>query len=512
MPGKVRKVQSRVEPSRAAVFLRRGLMCWALLAGGCAVGPDYIRPDLGMPAGYLPGDEPPAVKNDAQRFVEVRGIPAQWWRVFGSDKINHLVEMAFAQNPSVGEAIAALEQARWNVRAQEGAFFPQVTGEWATTRQKMAAPEGSPPRFKGEIFTLHTPQVNVSFLPDVWGKNRRAVESLMSVADAQYYQLEATYLTLASNTVVAVIEEASLADQIAATRDIVNINKRILGLLDQEFKAGSASGLDVASQQAQLAQAESLLPPLEKAYDQQRNLIAVLTGNFPADANWKPTSLNALHLERELPVIVPSQLVDQRPDVRAAEAQVHAASAEIGVATANLLPQFGISGDVGSQARRLSDLFTPQSLVWSITGSIVQPIFQGGTLIAEKRAAEAAFMEAASVYRSTVLTAVQNVADVLRAIEADNNAVRAARAYEKASEKALNMVETELRAGQVAISVVLTSQQNYQQARLSVIQARALLFADVAALFQALGGGWWAGDPPGVLADAEWRGHIEPAP
>jgi NodT family efflux transporter outer membrane factor (OMF) lipoprotein len=502
MPRGVTKLQSRVGPSRAARVLQRGLVCCALLTGGCAVGPDYFRPDQGLPAGYLPGGEAPVVKNDAQRFFETRSIPAQWWRIFGSDKINQLVEMSLAQNPSVGEAMAALEQARWNVRAQEGAFFPQVTGEWASTRQKLAAPEGAPPRFKGEIFTLHTPQVNVGFLPDVWGKNRRAVEALMSVADAQYYQLEATYLSLAANTVLAIIQEAALADQIAATRDIVTINKRIFATLDKEFKAGAASGLDVASQEAQLAQAQALLPPLEKAYAQQRNLIAVLTGNFPADANWRPTSLDALRLERELPVIVPSQLIDQRPDVRAAEAQVHAASAQIGVARANLLPQFGISGDVGSSAQRLSDLFTPQSLVWAITGSVMQPIFKGGTLLAEKRAAEAAFMEAASVYRSTVLTAVQNVADVLRAIEADNDAVRAARAYEKASAKALNMVETELRAGQVAISVLLTSQQNYQQAKLSVIQARGLLLADTAALFQALGGGWWAGDP-GVLAAAE---------
>jgi NodT family efflux transporter outer membrane factor (OMF) lipoprotein len=502
MPSEVCKVLLRVEFSRSALFFRRVLMCWVLLTGGCAVGPDYIRPDLGLPAGYLPGNEQPVVKNDAQRFVEGRGVPAQWWRAFGSDKINVLVDMAFAQNPSVGEAIAALEQAKWNVRAQEGAFFPQITGEWASTRQKLPAPEGAPSRFKGEIFTLHTPQVNVGFLPDVWGKNRRAVEALMSVADAQYYELEATYLTLAANTVVAVIQQASFADQIAATRDIVNINKRILGILDKEFKAGSASGLDVASQEAQLAQAQSLLPPLEKAYAQQTNLIAALTGNFPADANWAPTSLGALRLERQLPLIVPSELVDQRPDVRAAEAQVHAASAEIGVATANLLPQFGITGDVGASAQKLSELFTPQSLVWSITGSVMQPIFKGGTLLAQKRAAEAAFLEAASAYRATVITAVQNVADVLRAIEADNRAIRAAEAYEKAAEKALNMVETELRAGQVAISVLLTSQQNYQQSRLAVIQARALLLADTAALFQALGGGWWDSEI-GLIAVAQ---------
>jgi NodT family efflux transporter outer membrane factor (OMF) lipoprotein len=473
-----------------------------LSAGGCAVGPDYIRPDLGLPAGYLPANEPPAVKNDAQRFVASHDVPAQWWLAYGSDKINNLVDMAFAQNPSVGEAIAALEQAKWNVRAQEGAFFPQVGGEWASTRQKLAAPEAAPSRYKGEIFSLHTPQVNVGFVPDVWGKNRRAVEALMSVADAQYYELEATYLTLATNVVLAVIEEAALADQIAATRDIVSINKRIYGVLNKEFKAGTASGLDVASQEAQLAQAESLLPPLEKAYAQQRNLIAVLTGHFPADADWAPTSLNDIRLARTLPVVVPSQLIEQRPDVRGAEAQVHAASAEIGVATANLLPQFGISGHVGSSARLLSDLFTPQSLVWSLTGSVMQPIFEGGTLLAQKHASEAAFLEAASVYRSTVLTAVQNVADVLRAIEADNNAVRTALAYEKASEKALNMVETELRAGQVAISVLLTSQQNYQQSRLSVIQARALLLADTAALFQALGGGWWDREMS-VIAAAE---------
>lgn len=494
MPGTVDKPRTRISPSWTAVVARAVMAACVAAASGCAVGPDYVRPDLAAPAGYLAGNESPEIKSDAQRFVEARSIPAQWWRAFGSEKIDVLVDVAFANNPSVEAAAAALEEARWNVRAQEGAFFPQVTAEWATTRQKLPAPENAPPRFRGEIFSLHTPQVNVGFLPDVWGKNRRAVEALMAVADAQYYQLEATYLTLASNLVLAVIQEAALADQLEATRDIVNVNKRILGVLNTEFKAGAASGLDVASQEAQLAQAQALLPPLEKAYEQQHNLIAVLTGHYPADLRQRPTSLRAIRLVHELPVIVPSQLIDQRPDVRGAEAQLQAASADIGVATANLLPQFGITGDVGSSARSISDLFTPQSLVWSITGSVMQPIFKGGTLRAEKKAAEAAFVEAASVYRSTVLTAVQNVADVLCAIEADNKAVRAAAAYQKASEKALGMVETELKVGQVSISVLLTSQQNYQQSRLSVIQARALLLADTAALFQALGGGWWAGD------------------
>ena len=494
MPGKVDKRHTGVTLFRAAVLARSAVACWALSTSGCAVGPDYIRPDLALPAQYLPGDQTLAGKSDAQRFVEARSIPAQWWRAFGSEKINGLVDMAFTGNPSVGAAIAALEEAKWNVRAQQGAFFPQVSGEWASTRQKLPAPEAAPSRFKGEIFTLHTPQVNVGFLPDVWGKNRRAVEALMSVADAEYFQLEATYLTLSTNIVVAVIQEASLADQIAATRDIVNINKRILGLLRKEFQAGAASGLDVASQEAQLAQAQALLPPLEKAYEQQRNLIAVLAGRYPAAVTQRPTSIDAIRLVRELPVIVPSQLIDQRPDVRGAEAQVRQASAEIGIATANLLPQFGISGDVGASSRTLSELFTPQTLVWSITGSVMQPIFKGGTLLAQKRAAEAAFMETVSLYHSSVLTAVQNVADVLCAIEADHKAIQAALAYQKASEKALNMVETELKAGQVSISVLLTSQQNYQQSRLSVIQSRALLLADTAALFQALGGGWWDGD------------------
>jgi len=502
MQARIARCESRIKSSHGAILLRGWMLCCALATGGCAVGPDYVRPELGLPSGYLPGNERPSVENDAQRFIKTRGVPAQWWKAFGSHKINALVEMGFAQNPSVGEAISALEQAKWNVRAQEGAFFPQVTGQWASTRQKQAAPEGAPPRFHGEIFSLHTPTVSVGFVPDVWGKNRRAVESLMAVADAQYFQLEATYLTLAANIVVAVIQEASLADQIAATRDIIRINKRFLDILNSEFKAGTASGLDVASQEAQMAQAQSLLPPLEKAYEQQRNLIAVLTGNFPAYTNWGALSLKSLHLERDLPLVVPSQLIEQRPDVRGAEAQVHAASANIGVAKANLLPQFGISGDVGSAAQLLSELFTPQTFVWSIAGSITQPIFKGGTLLAQKRAAEAAFAEAAFAYRSTVLTAVQNVADVLRAIEADNKAIKTALAYQAASEKALGMVETELRAGQVAISVLLTSQQNYQQSRLSVIQARALLLADTAALFQALGGDWWA-SPAAMVASAQ---------
>jgi NodT family efflux transporter outer membrane factor (OMF) lipoprotein len=341
------------------------------------------------------------------------------------------------------------------------------------------------------LFNLHTAQVTVGYVPDVFGGLRRQVESLQAQANAQRFLLEAAYLTLTSNVVAAAVQEAGLRLQIAATKQIVEFNTKSLELLRRQFAAGFVAGLEVAAQEAALAQAQQALPPLQRQLEQTRNLLSALAGRFPAEGSEETFELAALRLPDELPVSLPSKLVEQRPDVRAAEEQLHAASAEIGVAVANMLPQFTISAAKGGTATAFSQMFADGNPFWSVTGSVAQTLFAGGTLLHRKRAAEAAFDQAAAQYRSTVIAAFQNVADALNALQADADALRAAVNSERAAKKSLDLVTRQLQVGQVNYLALLNAQQAYQQALLNLSQARASRFADTAALFQALGGGWW---------------------
>jgi NodT family efflux transporter outer membrane factor (OMF) lipoprotein len=333
--------------------------------------------------------------------------------------------------------------------------------------------------------------VSVGYTPDVFGGLRRQVESLQAQANSQRFLLEATYLTLTSNLVAAAVQEAGLRSQIAAARDIIGFNTKSLELLRRQFAAGFVAGLDVAAQEAALAQAQQALPPLQKQLEQTRNLLAALAGRFPAEGSEEIFELSALRLPDELPVSLPSKLVEQRPDVRAAEEQLHAASAEIGLAVANMLPQFTISAARGGTATVFSQMFADGNPFWSVAGSVTQTIFAGGTLLHRKRAAEAAFDQAAAQYRNTVIAAFQNVADALYALQADADALRAAANSERAAKVTLDLVRKRLELGQVNYLSLLSAQQTYQQAVISRSQAQASRFTDTAALFQALGGGWW---------------------
>ncbi len=473
-------------------------MLVAALLGGCAVGPDFKPPGAPAVDRYTPERLPAQLvadrteANPTQRLVSDLDVPGEWWALFHSEPLNKLITRALRQNPDLAAAQAALKQARENVYAQEGSYFPTLSGTFSPSRNKTATGSLSPATASGNpYYSLNTAQLNVSYNPDVFGLNRRQVESMVALADVQRYQLEATYLTLTSNVVAAAITEASLRGQIKATDQIIALERGSLAIFHRQLDLGGIAGVDVLSQEAALAQAEATLPPLQKQLAQQRDLLTALSGSLPSDAAPETFTLDALHLPEDLPVSLPSKLVEQRPDIKQAEQNLHSASALIGVAVANRLPLLNLSAFGGSQSIHIDELFTPGNGFWTIAASITQPVFDGGTLLHRERAARAAFEQAEAQYRSTIVTAFQNVADALRALQTDAAAVRVATEAAHAASATLAITRAQLRLGQVGYLGLLNSEQTELQASLTLVQAQAARFADTAALFQALGGGWW---------------------
>ena len=464
---------------------------------GCAVGPDFETPATPAVTGYT--REPLAAQTasadipggEAQRLVQGLDIPAQWWTLFHSPELNRLVENAIKANPSIQAAQAALKVALENVYAQQGAFLPSIDGSFSPSRNKSSNSISPVPANGSNVYSLYTAQLSLSYAPDVWGLNRRQVESLQAQTDAQRFQLEATYVTLTSNVVTAAIQEASLRAQIDATRDIIRIQNELLDLLRRQLQAGAVAGIDVAAQEAALAAALATLPPLEKQLAQQRDALAALIGAFPSEEPSEQFQLASLSLPQDLPVSLPAKLVQQRPDVRAAEANLQSASAQIGVAVANRLPNLTLSALWGTQAISAGGLFGPGNAIWTLSGQLLAPLFDGFTLLHRERASRAAFDQAAAQYKSTVLGAFQNVADTLRALQSDADAVKAQDAAKRAAETSLSISRRQLELGQINYLSLLNAQQTYLQAVINLAQAQANRYADTAALFQALGGGWW---------------------
>jgi NodT family efflux transporter outer membrane factor (OMF) lipoprotein len=431
----------------------------------------------------------PAAGGAAQTFKQGAEPPPRWWTGFGSPPIDDLVERAFERNPTVDAAKAALRQAHESAAAQFGAYFPVVQASYSPSRAENAVGTIAPTLSSNmPVYTLHTAQVSVGFVPDVFGLNRRAVESLAAQEESQRFQLEAAYLTLASNVVAAAIQQAALQAQVDATENIIRGERRSLELLREQARLGYASALDVASQESALAQGEQALPPLKKQLEQTRDLLAVLAGDLPAQGGSPQLDLDALKLPAELPLSVPSKLVERRPDVRAAEAMVHSASAQVGVAVANRLPQFSISAVYGGTATQFSQMFADSNKFWAITGNVSQTIFDFGALRHRQRAAEAALDQVTAQYRAVVLTAFQNVADSLYALQGDADALAASVKAEAAARKTLDLTRRQLDAGAVNVLALLSAQQAYQQTRISRVQAQAARYTDTAALYQALGG------------------------
>jgi NodT family efflux transporter outer membrane factor (OMF) lipoprotein len=468
-----------------------------LLMAGCAVGPNFKRPAPPDVSDYTAqplattAATPNVAAGQPQRFAGGADIAADWWTLFHSPPLNELIEQSLTNNHDLKAAQAALAVARENVLAQRGAYYPSVEANFSATRQRQSGQIAPALNSNTFLYNLFTPQVSVSYVPDVFGLNRRTVESLQAQAQEVRFQMIAAYTTLTSNVVVTAIQVGAVQMQIDATHELIDSTANTVKILHYQFDKGYASGLDVAAQEALLAQVGATLPPLIKQQAQLRDLLAVLAGRFPNQAPLDKFELSSLQLPEELPLSLPSALVSQRPDVLQAEANLHDASAKIGIATANRLPNIVLTANAGSSAAAMSQLFTTGTGFWGVGASVTAPIFQGGTLLHQQRAAKAAYEQAAEQYRSTVLTAFQSVADTLTALEQDAEALKATANAAAAAKVTLDLAQRQWQGGYASYVALLTAQQAYQQARINLIQAQANRFADTAALFQALGGGWW---------------------
>src|SRR6516162_4241089 len=508
LPVEARRSRWRAAGTGAAVGSAL-LIVVSVAVSGCAVGPNFNPAPAPDVTGYVkgklaspnPGKGPPDVP--AQRFITGADVATRWWAAFKSQPLNDLVRQAVDHNPNLQAAEAAIKIARYNALAQRGLFFPQVTGN-STSQQILVANPGQVPPIPTESpqtqFSLVTNQLTISFVPDIWGGNFRAVENLDAITEQQLFQLEAAYLALTGNVVTAAIQEASLRGQITATQSVITIERRLLDILKRQFGLGQAAKADVLLQEAALAAAEQLLPPLEKQLAQQRDLLTALAGQLSSDEIMQKFDLKRLKLPANLPVRLPSRLVDQRPDVRAAEAAMHAASAQIGVAIAARLPNFTISANGGSSSFNFAQSFAPGTGFYTVAAGVAGPIFDGFTLYNKQKAAEAALEQAEAQYRATVITAFRNVADALRALQSDARAMRAAVHAEVAAKASLDIAEKQLREGQVNLLAVLVAQQTYLTAVITRVQAEANRLSDTAALFVALGGGW-----PTACQTSLWR-------
>ncbi len=466
-----------------------------MLLASCAVGPDFKEPATPEVKSLVEGAFPEMTASAdnksgaAQKFMQGKPVQADWWKLFGSEPLNQLMEQALANNPDLKAARASLTQAQEQYYAGIGALLPSVDASYSPLRQRTSSATSQ--TGSGSVFNLHNASVNVSYAVDLFGATRRGVEGLDAQVEAQRFEMEAAYLTLTANVATAAIQEASLREQIEETKDIIAIQSEQLKLIEKQFNFGAIPKTALLEQQALVAQTETTLPPLEKQLAQQRNLLAVLAGGFPGDGVAHMFDLTSLKLPEELPVSLPSDLVEQRPDIRAWQALMQAANAEVGIATAAMLPRITLSGGYGGSASSFNNVFTPDTLAWSLGANILQPLFRGGELLHTKRAKVAAYEKAEAQYRSTVLGAFRNVADVLRALQYDADALASQVRAERAAADSFTLTDSQYKAGAIAYTQLLDTQRAWQQARIGLVQAQAARYADTVALFQALGGGWW---------------------
>lgn len=473
---------------------------------GCAVGPDFKPfPTPNVPSyteNVLPntvGGGIPIPGGEMQEFVLVTDeIPGEWWELFHSPELNDLIIRGLYNNPNLQAAEAALRQAQSLLWAQiGGTLIPAFAASFIGNRQQI--PDFSTTLGLGEPifqeapgpFNTFTANVGVTYTLDVFGGLRRSVEYYGAQVDYQRYELLAAYLSLTTNIVTTAIAEASLREQIRATQDIVGMLEGQLDVTAKQFYLGGVAGTDVLTQQAQLEQTRALIPGLEKQLAQTRSALAILVGDPPGATDLPQFDLDKLVLPTELPISIPSAWIKQRPDVAAAEALVHGACAQIGVATANMLPSFSITGNYGDEASSIPSLFGVGTSLWNIQGQVTQVLFNGGALWFKRKAAIQNYETLFAQYRQTVLTALKNVSDTLNALEQDARLVEVNALTTDVAWKNYGITQKQYDAGGVSYLSLLTAQQQYTQAYLALIQAKANRYADTAALFQAMGGGWW---------------------
>lgn len=469
---------------------------------GCAVGPDFVRPAAPKTDSYLPDALPTqtagneGIAGAVQHYQPGADLPAQWWGAFHSEPLDGLIREALKNSPSVAAAQAALHQARDTATAtRDSLFLPAATLNLGATRERLSsAALGIPASVAGSATTtmsIFSAAINATYTPDFFGGARRQLEGANAQVDYQRQELEATYLSLSSSLVTTAVMEASLRGQLKATHEIIAAEEDELRISKAQFQAGAIARNAVLTSQTQLSQTRAGLAPLEKALGQTRHELAILSGRPPSATDLPQFTLESFTLPEDLPVSLPSALVHQRPDILAAEAQLHAACAAVGVATANLYPQIPLTASGGYEALTLGQLFNASSLVWSAGASLVQPLFEGGALIARRRAAADAFDQAAAQYRETVLVAFQNVADALQALQSDADALASQAQADASAQASLSLTNEQFRLGAASHLELFIAQSQYNQTHLALISAQAARFADTAALLQAMGGGWW---------------------
>ncbi len=463
-----------------------------MMLQGCEVGPDYHTP--GAPAAKL--SMPQQNGAGAQNFIQGADVEGDWWHLFQSKALDGMVRTGLANSPNLAAAQASLVEAEENLRAAGGMLLPSVAFSAQAERQQPSdaglASFGSSTGTRAiPPYTLYTSSLTVSYALDLWGEARRDVEVKAAQTEYQRDELEAAYLTLTGNIVTGAVQVASLRGQIEATNKVIADDAQMLKILQAQQAVGGASGAQVLQQQAQLAQAQATLPPLQQALAQAQNQLVAYEGGLPGGAAPPAITLDDLALPQNVPVSLPSNIVAQRPDIRAAAAQLHVASANVGVATAQLLPQITLSAEIGRSSLTPGTLFTPSTLLWNLVAGLSQPVFQGGTLLAQRKSAIAALHVAGAQYQDTVVTAFQNVADALSALQYDQDELNEAMAAREAAEQSLQLTQAQYRLGGEPLTAVLTAQTTYQQAVLAEVKAKAARLSDTAALYVALGGGWW---------------------
>ena len=499
---------------RTCIFFAKGWRPWKVRAraaslaflflAGCNVGPRYQPPTAPTVVAYTPERQPaqttasPGSAGAAQRFDASSAIPAQWWTLFHSPELDSMMKTALANSPTLAQASARLREAQEELNARAGATkYPSVVANASIAGEQPNLSAYGIPFPNPSPFALLDGSISVSYALDIFGANRRAIEALHAGRDYASWQLEGARLMLAGNLVSAVIRQAQLGKQIEIMRQLLAVEQRELAIAKERRQVGGASQTDVESRSSAAAETQAVIPSLDAQLDQVNHQIAVLMGEPPAEAHIPTVSLDALRLPVDLPLSLPSALVHQRPDIRAAESLLHQASANVGIATANLYPQIVLSASGGA----LGTSFVNGGDLWNIGSSLTQPIYNGGALRAEKRKAEAAYQEAASVYKQTVLQSFQQVADTLTAIDHDAETLKARSDSSAAADASYRIALGRYSAGGMSKLALFAAERQRLEAALDRIGAVSARFSDSATLFQALGGGWWSHAPATTAAN-----------
>ncbi len=466
------------------------LLCSLLTA--CTLGPDFVQPKAPLDSHYNHGEDPKktiSAIGQSQRFETGMAPIANWWKLYRSDELDAAVAEGLANNPTMEAAQASLRQSYDNLQAGYGIFYPQASADIGNARQKF-----SPARFgsaaPGSIFNLITLSASVSYALDVFGGEHRLIENLQSQVDEQRLFVQGAYLALTANIVNTTIAMAAYHDEIMQTEQLIAILKEEVSITDSQIKAGTVPYQSVLALQSQLASLEATLPPLQQKLSQSEHLLATLAGHTPSEWQSPEITLKMLNLPEKLPLSLPSELVRQRPDILAAEASLHGASANIGVAAAAQFPSFILNATFGQNNTSMNNLMSSNSNFWSVGPNITAPLFNGGTLTARKQGAIDAYQQSQALYRQTVISAFSQVADTLRALEHDAKTLLAASQALQYSEESLHLVQVNNQAGTVNYLQVLAAYIQYHQAKIEFLQTQAQRLQDTTAFFVALGGGW----------------------